>query len=94
MNNELKKFNNFVIFKTDDGKVNIDVFFKDETLWLTQKAISILFEKDRSVISKHLKNIFETNELDENMVCAFFAQTTQHGAIEGKTQQKYRASIK
>lgn len=84
----LQKFNNFVIFKTADGKVNIDVFFKDETLWLTQKALSVLFEKDRTVISKHLKGIFESGELSEQVVCANFAHTTQHGAIEGKTQEK------
>ena len=88
-NNEgLQKFENFVIFTTADGKVNIDVFFKDETLWLTQKALSVLFEKDRSVISKHLKKIFDSGELDEQVVCAYFTQTTQHGAISGKTQQK------
>lgn len=84
----LQKFPNFVIFKTTDGKVNIDVFFKDETLWLTQKALSVLFEKERSVVSKHLKNIFESGELEEKVVCANFAHTTQHGAIEGKTQEK------
>ena len=72
----LQKFPNFVIFKTTDGKVNIDVFFKDETLWLTQKAISVLFEKDRTVIGRHLKNIFESGEMDEKVVCANFALTT------------------
>ncbi len=77
-NTGLQKLPNFVIFKTADGKVNIDVFFKDETLWLTQKAISVLFEKDRSVITKHLKKIFESGELDENVVSANFAHTTQH----------------
>lgn len=86
--NGLQIFNNFVIFKTEDGKVNIDVYFKDETLWLTQKAIAILFEKDRTVITKHLKKIFESNELDEKVVSAYFTHTTQHGAIEGKTQEK------
>lgn len=85
---EIQLYQNFVIFQTKDGKVNIDVFFKDETLCLTQKAISSLYGKDRSVISKHLKNIFDSGELDENMVCANFAHTTQHGAIEGKTQEK------
>ena len=85
--NGLQKFPNFVLFKTSDGKVNIDVFFKDDTLWLTQKALSVLFEKDRTVISKHLKNIFESGELEEKVVCANFALTTQHGAIEGKTQE-------
>ena len=87
-NNNLQFYSNFVLFKTPDGKVNIDVFIKDETVWLNQKAVSILFEKDRSVISKHLKNIFDSGELEENVVCANFAHTTQHGAIEGKTQEK------
>ena len=84
----LQQFSNFVIFKTADGKVNIDVFFKNDTVWLTQKALSVLFEKDRSVITKHLKKIFESGELQEEVVCANFAHTTQHGAIEGKTQEK------
>jgi hypothetical protein len=86
--NNLQHFPNFVIFQTKDGKVNIDVYFQDETLWLNQKLIAELFGKDRSVISKHLKAIFLDGELDEKVVCAFFAQTTQHGAIEGKTQEK------
>ena len=84
----LQKFSNFVIFKTKDGKVNIDVYFKDETLWLTQKLIAELFEKGRSTITEHLKKIFTDGELDENMVCRNFRHTTQHGAIEGKTQIK------
>ncbi len=84
----LQKFSNFVIFKTKDGKVNIDVYFQDETLWLTQKLIAELFEKGRSTITEHLKKIFESGELDENMVCREFRHTTQHGAIEGKTQIK------
>ena len=84
----LQKFPNFVIFKTADGKVNIDVFFKDETLWLTQKLLAELFEKGRSTITEHLKQIFADGELDENVVCRNFRLTTQHGAIEGKTQEK------
>jgi hypothetical protein len=80
-NINLQFYSNFVLFKTPDGKVNIDVFIKDETVWLNQKAVSILFEKDRSVISKHLKNIFDSGELEEKVVCANFAHTTQHGAI-------------
>ena len=83
-----QQFQNFVIFKIDNAKVNIDVFIKDETLWLTQKQIAELFEKGRSTISGHLKNIFEENELDEKVVCRDFRHTTQHGAIEGKTQEK------
>jgi hypothetical protein len=64
-NNQLEKFSNFVIFQTATGKVNVEVFVKDETVWLTQKALSELFGKERSVITKHLKNIFESGELEE-----------------------------
>jgi hypothetical protein len=87
-NNLPEKFPNFVIFKTADGKVNIDVYFQDETLWLTQKHIAELFGKGRSTITEHLKNIFAEGELDEELVCRKFRHTTQHGAIEGKTQEK------
>lgn len=61
----LQKYQNFVIFQTETGKVNVEVFVKDETVWLTQKTIGVLFEKDRSVITKHLKNIFDSRELEE-----------------------------
>ncbi len=86
--NELQKIENFVIFQTETGKVNVEVYFQNDTLWLTQKAMAVLFEKDRSVITKHLKNIFESGELNEEVVCAYFAQTTQHGAIKGKQQER------
>lgn len=54
---ELQQFDNFVIFQTEKGKINIDVYFQGETLWLTQKRIAELFEKGRSTITEHLKNI-------------------------------------
>ncbi len=85
-NSELQLFSNFVIFQTENGKVNIDVFFKDETLWLTQKLIAELFEKGRSTITEHLNKIFSDGELVEKLVCRNFRHTTQHGAIKGKTQ--------
>ena len=87
-NSPLTKFSNFVIFQTKSGKVNIDVFFKDETLWLTQKLIAELFEKGRTTITEHLKKIFADGELEENEVCRNFRHTTQHGSIAGKTQTK------
>ncbi len=83
-----EKFPNFVIFKTADGEVNIDVYFQDDTLWLTQKLIAELFGKGRSTITEHLKNIFAEGELQEQLVCRKFRHTTQHGAIEAKTQEK------
>ncbi len=71
-NSELQQFSNFVIFQTESGKVNIDVYFQDKTLWLTQKLISELFEKGRSTITEHLKKIFADGELDKNVVCRDF----------------------
>lgn len=85
-NNKLQLVNNFVIFETENGKVNVDVYFQNDTLWLTQKTMSLLFEKGRSTITEHLTNIFNEKELDEKVVCRNFRHTTQHGAIEGKTQ--------
>ena len=79
--NDLQKFSNFVIFKTEDGKVNIDVYFQDDTLWLTQKLIAELFGKGRSTITEHIKNIFKEKELDEKSVCRDF----RHTAEDGKT---------
>jgi hypothetical protein len=78
-NSGLQPINNFVIFKTETGKVNIDVFYQDKTLWLTQKTIAELFEKGRSTITEHLKKIFEDAELDENSVCRDFRHTVKIG---------------
>lgn len=77
----------FIIFKTEDGKIAVDVCFEDETVWLTQDQMSFLFEKAKSTISEHIKHIFEEGELDEKVAVRNFRITTQHGAIPGKTQQ-------
>ncbi len=66
MNNNLpSNQSNFVLYTGNDGKVNVEVFLKDETVWLTQKTIGDLFGKERSVITKHLKNVFASGELEE-----------------------------
>lgn len=64
-NNLPDKQSNFLLYTGNDGKVNVEVFLKDETVWLTQKAIGELFGKERSVITKHLKNIFASGEMEE-----------------------------
>lgn len=56
---------NFILYTGSDGDVNVEVFLKDETVWMTQKAMGLLFGKDRIVITKHLKNIFSSGELEE-----------------------------
>ena len=69
----------FLVFTRDAGKDGIEVRVQNGDVWLTQKAISQLFDVDRSVITKHLSNIFKEGELDENSVCAKFAQTADDG---------------
>ncbi len=76
---EFEKFSNFVIFQTKSGKVSIDVFFQSETLWLTQKKIAELFGVNIPAISKHLKNIFENEELVENTVVSKVETTAKDG---------------
>ncbi len=68
-----------VLYQTDDGNVNVSVIYYDESFWLTQKAMGELFEVDRTVITKHLSNIFSDGELVKNSVCAIFAHTANDG---------------
>lgn len=84
MNNEL----NFLIYNTPEEDVSINAVVKDESIWLTQKAMAELFGVGVPAISKHLKNIFEEGELVEAVVVSILETTTEHGAIEGKTQTK------
>ena len=69
----------FLVFTRDAGEDGIEVRVQDHDVWLTQKAISKLFDVDRSVVSKHLSNIFKEGELEEKSVCAKFAQTADDG---------------
>lgn len=70
-----------LFYTTDEGNINLGVLFSDETVWLTQAQMVELFQRDKSVISRHIKNIFQEGELDENSVVAYFATT----ATDGKT---------
>jgi len=72
-----------VIYQTKDGKTALEVNLRGETVWLNQGQMSVLFDRDRSVITKHLRNIFQSGELIRDSVCANFALT----AADGKTYQ-------
>ncbi|OIP01215.1 MAG: hypothetical protein AUJ98_05190, partial [Bacteroidetes bacterium CG2_30_33_31] len=78
--------NEIIIYQNEVSSTKIEVRLEEETVWLTIDQISGLFQRDRSVISRHINNIFKEGELNRELVCAFFAHTTQHGAIPGKTQ--------
>ena len=69
----------FILYNLPDNSGTVQAYVENETLWVTQKAISQLFGVDRTVITKHLKNIFETGELYEESVCAKFAHTATDG---------------
>ena len=71
----------FILYTTDTGDVKLNVLLQDETIWLTQKLMAELFQVDRSVIAKHLQNIFETGELAEDSVSAKNAHTAADGKI-------------
>ncbi|MEG2305678.1 MAG: virulence RhuM family protein [Odoribacter sp.] len=77
-----------IIYQNEDGTINVDVRFQDETVWLTQEQMASMFGKGRSTITEHISNIFKEGELHEDVVCREFRHTTLHGAIEGKTQEK------
>lgn len=77
----------FLLYQTPDGESKIEVKLQDDTVWLSLDQMAELFQRNKSTISRHIKNVLEEGELDENMVVAKFATTTKHGAIEGKTQE-------
>jgi prophage maintenance system killer protein len=72
-----------ILYQSPDGKAILDVRLDRETVWLTQEQMSDLFGRERSVITKHVRNVFKEGELEESSVCAKFA----HTATDGKTYQ-------
>ena len=72
-----------IIYQTEDGLTKIDVAFENDTVWLSLEQIAELFQRDRTVIGRHIKNVFSEGELQKNSVCAKFA----HTAADGKTYQ-------
>ena len=77
----------FLLYQTPDGDSQIEVKLQNDTVWLSLDQMAELFLRNKSTISRHIKNVLEDGELDENEVVAFFATTTKHGAIEGKLQK-------
>ena len=78
--------NEIVLFENQDVKLEVNM--KDETVWLSLEQMARLFGRDRTVITRHINNIFKDKELERDEVCAKFAHTTQHGALSNKTQTR------
>lgn len=76
-------FNEILLYTTPNGKVKVEIYLQNEMIWLTQQKIADLFGVQRPAITRH----FETGELKEEVVSSILEHTTQHGAIEGKTQE-------
>jgi hypothetical protein len=73
-------YNEILLYTTPNGKVKVETFLQNETIWLTQQKIAELFGVQRPAITKHLSNIFKSGELNENSVSSILEHTTQHGS--------------
>jgi hypothetical protein len=80
---------NIEIFTTEDGNTEVQVNFKDETVWLSQKQMALLFEKDSDTIGLHLKNIYKSGELEENSTTEEFSVIQQEGKRSINRNLKY-----
>jgi len=78
---ETEGFNEIMLYTTPKGKVKVEIYLQNETIWLTQQKIADLFGVERSLVTKHLKNIFQSGELPENSVSAKFEHTASDGKI-------------
>ncbi len=83
MNELVPEQSSFLLYTARDGKVKVDVFVQDETVWLTQKAMADLFGVQIPAINKHLKNIFDTGELVQNSVISILETTADDGKNYG-----------
>ena len=81
-------FTEFLLYTTLNGKVKVEIFLHNESIWLTQERIALLFGVQRPAITKHLRNIFDSKELDEKVISSILEHTTIHGAIKEKTQNQ------
>ncbi len=79
--------NQIIIYQTVDNQTQIDVRMENDTVWLTQAQVADLFQNDRTVISRHIRNVFKEGELDESLVCAKFALPKKYGRREGYIQE-------
>jgi hypothetical protein len=79
-------FSEILLYKTPNGNVKVEMYVMNETIWLSQQKIADLFGVQRPAITKHLKNIFNSGELEEKVVSSILEHTTMHGALADKTQ--------
>jgi hypothetical protein len=83
-----------ILYTTPDGDIKVDTVLQNETIWLTQSAMAELFGVQRPAITKHLQNIFDSTELDEQVVSSILEHTTAHGAISKLWKAESRIGCK
>lgn len=86
MTSDITKQMEMVLYRTEDDSVTVSALIKDESIWITQKAMAELFGVDKSGISRHLANVFVSGELEETLGVAKIATPNPHGRTEGTTQ--------
>ena len=91
MSKELDSFpkGELLIYQTEDGRTKIDVYFEEETVWLSQAAMAMLFQTTPQNITQHIKNIYSDSELDEVSTCKSFLQVETEGGRTIKRNIKY-----
>ena len=77
-----------IIYQNEEGNIKIDVRLEEETVWLTQAQIALLFGKGRTTVTEHILSVFEEGELDEKVVCSILEHTTLNGVLRQKDQKK------
>ena len=83
--NDMAQENEIIVYQPDSS-FSLEVRIKDETVWITRQQMADLFQRDRTVIGRHINNIFKEGELEESLVCAKFAHTKDYGRRVGFTQ--------
>ena len=78
-----------ILYQTQESDITIDVLVENDTVWLSQSQMGMLFDRNRTVINRHIRNVFDEGELDEAVSCANFAHDTAHGAMTGKMKTSY-----
>jgi hypothetical protein len=84
----IKENDNKIIYQSETGALELKTDYQSETVWASQKDIANIFNIDRTVVNRHINNIFKDGELDEKGVCAIFAHTTKHGSLNDKNQTR------
>ncbi|OHA39245.1 MAG: hypothetical protein A3H58_01980 [Candidatus Taylorbacteria bacterium RIFCSPLOWO2_02_FULL_43_22b] len=90
-NNKIKDndFTEFLLYTDPNGKVKVEIFLHNENIWLTQAKIAELFGVERSVVTKHLRNIFQEGELNKEATCAKIAQVQNEGERQVKRDVEF-----